>query len=174
MEHRIYLRAFNFDDYKTSILWRNDDAIWNQLGGVKYYVSEGYEKKWIEEAIFDSRNIRLAVCLKDSDTYIGNVYITDINTTSRCGESHVFIGDKKLWGQGLATEAYNMLLDYVFNERAFHRVVAYVLEDNIASCKLHEKCGYKKEGVLRESVFKGGKWHNQVVYSILEDEYRNR
>lgn len=33
MEHRIYLRAFNSDDYKTSIQWRNDDKIWRQLGG---------------------------------------------------------------------------------------------------------------------------------------------
>lgn len=174
MEHRIYLRAFNSDDYKTSIQWRNDDEIWSQLGGVKYYVSESYEKKWIEDAIFDSSNIRLAVCLKENDTYIGNVYLTDINTTSRSGESHVFIGDKSQWGKGLATEAYQLLLDYIFQERGLHRVVAHVLEDNIASCKLHEKCGYKREGVLRESVFKGGKWHNQVVYSILEDEYRNK
>lgn len=141
---------------------------------VKYYLLESYEKKWVEDAIFDARNIRLAICLKDSDTYIGNVYITDINPICRSGESHVFIGDKRYWGQGLATEAYSLLLDYVFNERAFHRVVAHVLEDNLASCKLHEKCRYKKEGILRESVFKGGKWHNQVVYSILEDEFRKQ
>lgn len=30
----VYLRAFEPDDYLTSIKWRNDDYIWSQLGGV--------------------------------------------------------------------------------------------------------------------------------------------
>lgn len=44
MEERIYLRALEVDDYKTSIKWRKDDQIWNMLGGPKYFVSEAYEK----------------------------------------------------------------------------------------------------------------------------------
>ena len=78
-ESRVYLRALELDDYKTSIKWRNDDSIWSQLGGVKYFVSEAYEKKWVEEAIFNPNVIRLAICLKENDLYIGNVYILDIN-----------------------------------------------------------------------------------------------
>ncbi len=35
MGSRVYLRALEPDDYKTSIAWRNDDQIWNQLGGGK-------------------------------------------------------------------------------------------------------------------------------------------
>lgn len=31
---QVYLRAFEPDDYLTSIAWRNDDEIWSQLGGV--------------------------------------------------------------------------------------------------------------------------------------------
>lgn len=143
-------------------------------GVVKYYVSESYEKKWVENAISDNKSIRLAVCLKADDTYIGNVYVTDINMTNRSGVSHVLIGEQAYWGQGYATEAYLQLLEYAFNERALHRLVAHILEDNIASQKMHAKCGYKREGVLRESVFKNGRWQNQVVMSILEDEYRNR
>lgn len=168
----IYLRAFEVDDYLTSIRWRNDDGIWSQLGGIKYFVSSNYEKKWIEDAIFDSKNIRLAVCLKDGDKYVGNVSITNINTANRSGISNILIGDRSCWGQGVGTEAYQLLLDYAFNERGFHRIEALVLEDNVASLKMHQKCGFKKEGTLRESVFKNGRWQNQVVLSILENEFR--
>ena len=42
-ESRVYLRALEPADYKTSIKWRKDDAIWNMLGGTKYFVSEAYE-----------------------------------------------------------------------------------------------------------------------------------
>ena len=48
-EYRVYLRAFEPEDYKTSIKWRNDDEIWQQLGGVKYFVSEAYEKNGLKK-----------------------------------------------------------------------------------------------------------------------------
>lgn len=32
--NRVYLRAFEPDDYKTTIEWRNNPRITNQLGGV--------------------------------------------------------------------------------------------------------------------------------------------
>lgn len=167
----IYLRAFEPEDYKTTIQWRNDDDIWSLLGGVKYFVSEFYEKQWIENAIKDSKNIRLAVCLKENNLHIGNVYITDINLQNRSGISHVLIGNRNYWGKGYATEAYHLLLDYAFKERNFHRIVAHVLEANIASIKLHLKCGYKQEGILRQSVFKNGTWKNQIQFSILDKDY---
>lgn len=140
--------------------------------GGKYYVSASYEKRWIEDAIFDSKNIRLAVCLIEDGRHIGNVSITNINSANRSGTSNILIGDHSCWGRGIGAEAYCLLLEYAFNERGFHRIEALVLEDNIASLKMHQKCGYKIEGTLRESVFKNGRWQNQVVLSILENEYR--
>ena len=170
-EYRVYLRAFEPEDYKTSIKWRNDDEIWQQLGGVKYFVSEAYEKKWVEEAIFNPNTIRLAICLKENDLYIGNVYVLDINLVDRKGNSHIFIGNKDCWGKGYATEAYNLLLDYVFCERGFHRIGAHVLESNQASIALHKKCGFRQDGVFRKATFKNGNWQNQLIFSIGEEEY---
>lgn len=174
MDSLVYLRAFEPDDYLSSVKWRNDDHIWSLLGGDKYYVSSCYEKKWIEDAIFDSKSIRLAVCLREGDRYVGNVSITNVNQTNRSGESNIFIGDHSCWGKGIGQEAYRLLLEYAFNERGFHRIEAKVLGDNIASLKLHEKVGFKKEGTLRETVFKNGHWQNQVVLSILEQEFRQK
>ncbi len=104
--------------------------------------------------------------------YIGNVSITNINSANRSGASNILIGDHSCWGRGIGSEAYKLLLDYAFNERGFHRIEARVLEDNIASIKMHQKCGYRIEGTLREAVFKNGRWQNQVILSILENEFR--
>ena len=171
MESRIYLRALEPDDYKTSIKWRNDDEIWGMVGGPKYFVSEAYEKKWVEDTIFNSRDIKLAICLKDTNTYIGNVYATDIDMITRSCTTGVLIGERDYWNQGYASEAYKLLLDYVFKERNINRVQAYVLESNVASLKMHQKVGYKIEGTLRQSLYKNIKYQNQVLLSILKEDY---
>lgn len=170
MEERIYLRALEIDDYKISIEWRKDDQIWEMLGGPKYFVSEAYEKKWVENTIFNSKDVKLAICLKENDNYIGNVYMTDINDINRSCHSHVLIGDKKYWGKGYAREALLKATTYMFNERNIHRIQANVLESNEQSLKMLKKCGYKIEGLLRDAVFKAGKYQNQYVLSLLKED----
>lgn len=169
---RVYLRALEPDDYKISVEWRNDDEIWSMLGGRKYFVSSAYEKKWIEDTIFNEKDVKLAVCLKENSLYIGNVYLTDIDYVNRSAISHVLIGNKSYWGNGYAAEAYKLLLSYAFDELGLHRVCAHVLESNFSSLKMHKSCGYIEEGVLRDSVWKNGKFQNQVVLSILSHDFK--
>lgn len=171
MEERIYLRALEIDDYKTSIQWRKDNRIWNMLGGPKYFVSEAYEKKWVENTIFSLKDVKLAICLLENDKYIGNVYMTDINEINRSCHSHILIGEKDCWGKGYAREALIKALEFMFNERNIHRIQANVLENNIQSLKMHKKCGYKIEGLLRDAVFKSGRYQNQYVLSILKEDF---
>lgn len=171
MDRRVYLRALEINDYKISINWRKDNSIWEMLGGSKYFVSEAYEKSWVEKAIFDSKDLRLAICLKENDKYIGNVYMTNIDTLKQSCHSHILIGEKEYWGQGYAREALLMAIDYMFNERNMHRIQANILESNIQSLKMHQKCGYKIEGLMRDAVYKTGKYHNQYILSILKNEY---
>lgn len=173
MGQRVYLRALEPDDYKVSIQWRKDDEIWSMLGGPKYFVSEEYEKKWVEDTIFGSRDVKLAVCLVGTDKYIGNVYMTDIDNINRSCHSHVLIGDKAYWGQGYAREALLLAIDYMFNERNMHRIQAHVLASNVASLRMHEKCGYKLEGTLREAVFKNGRYQDQCVLALVREDIFN-
>ncbi len=171
MNKRVYLRALELDDYKTSIHWRKDDDIWNMLGGPKYFVSEAYEKKWVENTIFNSKDVKLAICLKENDRYIGNVYMTNIDMLQRSCHSHVLIGEKDCWGKGLAREALLDASSYMFNERNINRIQALVLESNKQSLKMFQKCGYQIEGLMRESVFKDGKYQNQYILSLLKEDF---
>ena len=169
--NRIYLRAFEPEDYKTCVVWHNDDEIWSMLGGRKYFVSSAYEKKWVEDTIFSGKDVKLAVCLKENDLHIGNVYLTDIDYVNRSAISHVLIGNKAYWGNGYASEATNLLLKYAFDELGLHRISAQVLESNTGSLRMHKKCGYIEEGVLRDSVWKNGRFQNQVILSITDSDF---
>lgn len=171
MENKVYLRALEPEDYKTSVKWRNDDTITSRLGGGKYFVSSEVEKQWVLNTINQNKNVKLAICTVVDNQYIGNVYLTDIDYINRKAHSHILIGNHSFWNGGYGTEAMRLLLDYAFNQRNLRRIEAVVLEDNIGSQKMHEKLGYKQEGFLRQSVYKDGVYKNQIYYALLKDEY---
>ncbi len=76
-----------------------------------------------------------------------------------------------LWGKGYGTEAIKMVLDYAFNEMEMHRIWLMVMESNVRAVRAYEKCGFKVEGRLRDSVRTSSGWESDVIMSILEDEY---
>jgi len=169
---RVYLRAFEIEDYKKSIKWRNDQNIWKSTGGNYFFVSSEREKKWIENAIFnDKNNIRLAICLKENNKYIGNVNLVNIEWINRQAEFSIFIGEKKEWRKGYATEATKLMVDFGFNQRNLNRIYLTVLENNKVAIHLYEEMGFKKEGILREALFKDNKYYNLIIMSILKEEY---
>ena len=171
MRHRIYLRALEPDDYKISVRWRNDEEIQNMVGGHKYFVSAERERQWVNAAINSNDKLVLAICLLENDKYIGNVMLQDIDWINRSASVPILIGDKAEWNKGYATEARMLMLKFAFEERNLERICDYVLEDNVSSIKMHEKCGYKVEGILRNSVYKNGRYYNQILMSVLRNEF---
>ena len=167
----VYLRALEPDDYKTTIKWRNDSEIWSLVGGPKYFVSSDFEKEWINNAIHNSKEIKLGICLKENNELIGFVSIIDIDWINRSARSPIMLGDKKYWGKGLATEALLLILKFAFYERGLNRIWGHILENNRGSQKVYLKCGYKKEGVFRSSIYKNGKYQNQVILSVLREDF---
>lgn len=84
------------------------------------------------------------------------------------------IGNQAYWGQGLGGEALRLILKYGFDERGLNRIYAHINSDNAASLRIHEKCGYKKEGLLRQAIIKNGQFKDVVVMSILRENLSNK
>ncbi len=98
------------------------------------------------------------------------MYLTGINYINRTAESHIMIGDKSCWGKGYGGEALMEILTYGFNELGLNRIEARINADNTASLRLHQKIGYRREGVLREAIYKNGRYKDVIVMSILKEE----
>lgn len=169
--NKVYLRALEPDDYKISIEWRKNSKIWDMVLGRRYFVSKDFEKKWVESANNDPSHLKLAICDKDNDKYIGNVYLTNINFFSKSAAFAILIGDDKYWGGGFGSEATILLLHHAFYDLGLERVESRQLLTNKASIRLHEKCGFSHEGILRSYVFKNGKFQDVNLMSILRDDF---
>jgi RimJ/RimL family protein N-acetyltransferase len=168
---RVYLRALEIEDHIFIHKWRQDDEISRNFGGIKMFASSLNEKKWVEDRIFDKQNVSCAICLKETDEFIGCIFLSDIDMHNRSGHCPTFIGEKSYWGKGYATEARMLMLHYAFHERGLNRIWARIIEDNIGSTKMLEKCGYQKEGLMRQSSFKDGELKNEYLYAVLKEDF---
>jgi ribosomal-protein-alanine N-acetyltransferase len=88
--------------------------------------------------------------------FVGGVGITpQSGWRSHLGEIGYWVGED-YWGNGVATAALRQMTDCGFTARDFRKLYAPVLAPNIASMRALEKCGYHREGILKDEVQKGG------------------
>jgi RimJ/RimL family protein N-acetyltransferase len=171
-ENRIFLRAFEFSDLDKLNSLRNDDDAFSYTGGNKFFISKEYDRKWIEEKIFNNQNqIYLAICFVESKEVIGYTSITEIDFRNRKAHWSGINIDKNVSGKGYATETGRSIQKFAFEELNLNRLYGYILESNPASLRMTEKLGFVKEGLIRDFVFKKNEYHNAYLVSILKKEY---
>ena len=76
-----------------------------------------------------------------------------------------------VWGMGFATEAGRGLADFGFRELRLHRIWADCDPANVASWRVLEKIGMRREGHLRENARIKGAWADSLIYAILDREW---
>ena len=74
--------------------------------------------------------------------------------------------------KGYCSEAAQLMVDYLFLSKDITRTQATTHVGNVASQKVLEKCGFKREGTLRKAVQSRGKWTDLVIFSILREEWK--
>jgi [ribosomal protein S5]-alanine N-acetyltransferase len=75
------------------------------------------------------------------------------------------------WGRGYASEAAERVLEYALAEAGLNRVYASHYPWNVASGRVLEKVGMRREGVLKQHIKKWGKYEDAVFYGLTRDEY---
>ncbi len=138
---KVYIRPLKREDAFISFKWRNDPTVWKYTGRrPDRYITEEIELAWIEKALADATCRRFAICTCDSDKYIGNVQLTDITESS--AQFHIFIGDRSFWGKGVASQATELLINYIKEHMSVTEVLLSVHPDNTAAQKVYLKNGF--------------------------------
>ncbi len=108
---------------------------------------------------------------KSSGELIGTIGLHKVNWKNRHAELGVTIWRKDKWDQGLGSDAIKVILNYAFGELNLHKVYLRVFDFNIRAIRVYEKIGFKREGVLRDDLWRDGEWHDTIIMSILENEF---
>lgn len=75
-------------------------------------------------------------------------------------------------GKGYGSEAIKIIVDYLFLSKNIVRIQAETHPENVASHRVLEKAGFKKEGIIRKSFFSRGVWRDTAMFSIIRDEWK--
>lgn len=172
----VRLRGYELSDLDTVMKWINDEEVTQFLGGkmTTYPISSIAERKFIETVgLSESSTEKTFVIETLADKrFIGALSFNGIDWMNRHSGVGIMIGDKQYWSRGYGSDAMRVLLRLAFDKLNLHRIWLHVYDYNPRAIASYEKCGFKREGVLREQRFYGGKHHDIVVMGILEDEYR--
>jgi RimJ/RimL family protein N-acetyltransferase len=74
--------------------------------------------------------------------------------------------------KGYASEAVQIIVDYLFLSRNINRVQAFVDQRNVSSIRVIEKAGFMREATLRKSFFMHGDWRDMLLYGMLREEWK--
>ncbi len=174
------LRTFSESEAKAlATLLKNNKYFWSTYEPIhrdEFYTVEAQHKKILEsmEMLAMNREYTFGIYEKGSEHLIGHIALYAIK---RMPYSSGFVGysmDQHFVGQGIATDAVRVILDFAFTKVKLHRVEAYITPKNIASIRVIEKSGFQQEGLLRKLLYINGEWVDHYMYAIIEEEYREK
>ena len=115
--------------------------------------------------------MNLAVEVRGEGVLVGEVGISYVSQVHRHYEvGYVF--HPACAGHGYATEATALMVELAFSALGAHRVSARLDARNLASARLLERLGMRREGRLIENEFVKGEWTDEAIYAILDREWR--
>lgn len=163
---RVTLRTVEEEDLEFLRDHSNDPAIRHPMTFDRPSNLERQRERF--EDMYDGDDTGLLACV-DGDP-VGYVMLFHVDDSAGHAEVAYWVSPDAQ-GEGYATEAVALLLDYAFDERRLHRVRARALATNTASRGLLEKLGFTEEGVQRDEKFVGGEYVDTHFYGLLEDEW---
>lgn len=121
--------------------------------------------------------------LEDNDRYffliiapngkiIGESIINEINWDLRCANFRIGLYQLTERGKGIGTWTTEITRDFAFEKLKLHRLELNVYSFNPGAEKVYLKAGFKREGVLRDAVMDGNEYADDILMSILEDEWK--
>lgn len=148
---------------------RNDESTWVHLTDARP-IFPGDQAAWLQTLGLRHGKLYF-VAFDEKNPFVGIVRMDEhdaLNRSIRVGADVVPGLRRKGYGKAI----YEAVKKYCFDTLNCHRVWLQVLETNFIARQLYEHSGFSHEGILRDAVWRSGRYVNYHVMSILEAEYR--
>ena len=168
---RVVLRPLAAGDLRRLVKWYSDPQVIHFLGrGSAVTLAE--QERWFRE--YERKPDEQVFAIEIGGKHVGNLGLHKVDRVHRKADLGIMIGEASFWSRGYGTEAIDLALRYAFDGLGLNKVSLEVLEYNDRGIRAYEKCGFQREGVHREDIYKDGRFFDVVRMGILAREFRVR
>lgn len=155
ISERLIIRKYCLEDaeYVHNVI--NNKKISSYMPMIPYPYPRETVDWWINfvnNRIDNKTAYEFGIFIRENQQYIGNCELRLSKGNKKIAYIGYFI-DSLLWGNGYASEAVNMMLNFGFNNLLLDKILGNCLSNNMASIKVLEKVGFefinKKEEYIR-------------------------
>jgi RimJ/RimL family protein N-acetyltransferase len=172
---RLSLRPYEQDDFAAALdYWSRDDL-------TRYLYLPSFDRQTFEPRMAELMErtqleaegdvITLAIVPDDVGYVVGDVTLMWHSEVHQAGEIG-FMLHSAHQGKGYAREASVPLLRLGFEQLDLHRIAGRLDGRNEASAKVLAGLGMRREAHLLENEWIKGEWTDEIVYAMLQDEWR--
>lgn len=170
--NKVFLRSIERCDIELAWKYMNNaDTFYNLSVGIPFPMNYDNETDWYDSQRKQTGIYNFAICDSSTGLYIGGCGINSLDLNNRKCTIGIFIGDDKYKGKGYGTEAMRLLIDFIFNQISVERIELRVFDFNERAIKSYKKNGFVEEGRLRRAIYRNGQFHDELIMSILKEEY---
>lgn len=168
---KIYLRPVEREDADLVRGWLNDPEIRATL---QWYrpLNRKAEEDFIDRVGQSEHDLVLLIVLKEGNRPIGVAGLHEIDFKNRHAMYGICVGCRDEWGKGHGTAVTRLMVGHAFETLNLNRVGLRVYEDNVRGIRAYERAGFKREGIVRQDNYRGGRYWNTIFMGILRAEWQ--
>jgi ribosomal-protein-alanine N-acetyltransferase len=169
-----------------------DYAAWYQIRRESRAFLKPFEPRWSEadlsRQVYRTRLKRSRIEAAEGTDFTFFIFVEEarrqrlvggltLSNIRRRAAQHVNLGywmGEKYAGQGLMSDAVAVVLPFVFETLALHRIHAAFLPNNTASRRVLEKNGFGEEGYAEGYLQIDGHWADHVLFGLTREQYEAR
>lgn len=127
------------------------------------------QEEWLRRMATDPNAILWAV--EHEGRLVGTTGVHDIDWHGGHGTTGLVLGDKSVWGRGIAREVMGMRTRFLFTETTLRSLRSGYLDGNVPSAKAQAGAGYREVGRWHEAYFRGGAWRDHVLTEVRRADW---
>jgi diamine N-acetyltransferase len=167
--NNVYLRALEPEDLEFIYRLENDETIW-EVSNTQTPYSRFLIRQYLENAhqdIYEAKQLRLAMCKKDSFEAIGLIDLFDFDPVNQRAGVGIIIEAEGNRNSGFGKEALGLLIDYAFYKLQLHQLYANIDTANVASISLFANFGFQLAGIKKDWIRRENTYHDEALYQLI-------
>lgn len=167
----VYLRPIQKEDMYSFYQATQDEEIRYMTGTRDSFTMEQLAHHFTTISQDESRR-DFAICLSQNNELIGDLSIVEIDEMNKKAGFRIAIHNPTYFNKGYGSEATKLAILFSFEQLKLNRLQLEVFSHNKRGMKAYEKVGFKKEGVLRQSLYINNQYSDEIIMGITRADYK--